>query len=85
MYIIYGTPRCPDCTAAVTLLSAKGIEHSYHDLTKDPVPSRAKFEELAGRPVRTAPIVIQSDHPGPGLSGDEVFIGGFKDLKELIE
>jgi glutaredoxin len=84
-FIVYGKENCPDCKAAVALLKSKGVDPVYLDVMKHEIPTRASLEALAGRPVRTVPIIIKAEHGGAQLEGGEIFIGSFKDLLVHLE
>lgn len=66
MYTIYGKPSCTYCDQAKSLLSKKGIEFNYIDVSVD---SELK-DKIIGDGFRTVPAIYL----------DDVRIGGFEDL-----
>ena len=70
--VIYSSPFCGYCTAAKSLLSARGVEFEEIDVFSEP-QRRQQMIELTGR--RTVPQIFIGDR----------HIGGFDDLRALDE
>ena len=69
---IYSTINCPYCVAAKNLCASKGLAYKEIDLTTDP-EQLDKIKDQTG--MMSVPQIF---------IGDE-FIGGYSDLKELID
>ena len=85
MFKVYGVANCPDCKAAVLTLAKAEIKHVYFDARNVGSPTRAEFEDLAGRAIKTVPIIIKSDNGHQTLERGDEFIGSFADLKKHLE
>ena len=72
-FTVYGRPGCGYCHAAVSLLQAHGLEHSYVDMFASGM-GRDQLEALTGRPVRTVPQILHGDR----------YVGGFTDLQSYL-
>lgn len=71
MYTIYGKPACTYCDQAKSLLSQKGIDFNYIDVSVD---SELK-DRIVGDGFRTVPAIYL----------DGVKVGGFEDLKDRLK
>lgn len=77
MITIYGKENCTFCDQAKTLCEMKGVEFEYKQLGVD--FERDEFiqemSEIYAVIPRTMPQIIQ----------DSAYIGGFKELKEILK
>jgi len=71
MYIVYGSPNCPSCSAAKLQLINKGFTFNYIDIYEDWV-AQEMFREKG---LRTVPQIFY----------DDIHIGGFNDLVEHLK
>lgn len=67
MYKVLGTPTCNFCGSAKELLSSKGIEYEYVDITKD-TEALSLFRDKG---FRTVPQIFTD-------TGE--YVGGYQDL-----
>jgi glutaredoxin 3 len=69
--IVWSRPQCPYCDQAKALLTSKGIAYEERDLSKD----WTKEQLLEAVPTaRTVPQIFL----------DNIYIGGFDQLKETL-
>lgn len=84
-YKIYGTSVCPHCKSALQLLLSKGLKTAYFDVGNVGSPTKQEFEELAGKAVRSVPIIIAGDNSHQEITRGDTFIGTFADLQKHLE
>ena len=73
-YIIYGSDSCKYCVLAKELLITKGIEYTYHDITKTKTEVLDSLAEKTGNQ-RTMPVIFH----------DQIFIGGYTKLLDQFD
>lgn len=72
MITIYSKDNCTFCTQAEELCKAKGLEYKVLKLDTD--YTRDELLEICPVPVRSVPQIF----------ADDVYVGGFTDLKALV-
>ena len=77
-YKIYGTVGCGYCIQAKALLTSKEKNWTYIDLMDVNPEEQKLLQEIAGTTFRTVPQVFISDDE------DLTYVGGYKELKELL-
>lgn len=73
MIKIYGTTGCPACKQAVQLCEMKGREYLYIDMMEEPNMMDALVSHIG--PFRSVPQILV----------DEKHVGGFEDLKDVLQ
>jgi glutaredoxin 3 len=71
--IVYSKDYCPYCTAAMNLLTQKGVGYELIDITDDQILQQEMYTKAAPR--RTVPQIFIGD----------LGVGGFTDIKKLDE
>ena len=69
---ILGKTNCPSCTAAKQLCEQKGVEYVYQQMGKD--FDLMQFYEIVPRSHKSFPAVLVNDE----------FIGGLKELQQIL-
>lgn len=67
MYYIVGSQKCPWCDKAQALLTEKGLEYTYVDISKDQMILNL-FNSTSFKTI-------------PQIWNDSMYIGGYDDLK----
>jgi glutaredoxin len=70
MYVVYGKPNCAFCEQAKMLLTAKGQDFTYVDVSQD-VEAMSRLQEIGARTV-------------PQIFFDGELIGGFTHLRNKL-
>jgi glutaredoxin 3 len=65
--VIYGKDTCPYTRAARQDYEARGVEVTYHDVTRDAEAMR-RFLELSGGE-RQVPLIVERDRVCAGFGG----------------
>lgn len=85
IYLIYGKKGCIYCYAAKTLLDKKGIDYIYRELDTD--YDFSDFLMLIAKQApdhKTFPLIFKTTTNDESVE-ESVYIGGYTDLKELLE
>jgi glutaredoxin 1 len=81
-FIIYGKSNCKFCEAAKSLCEAKSFVYEYINV-EDSVSLKDELLKKVNRytciPPRTVPQIFMVEN------GNEAYIGGFDNLKELLK
>ena len=81
MFTVYSKPACPACDNAKALLKSKSIPHQVVHL--DIGQPKAADESYISRDELLAKI--PSARTMPQIFNDESYVGGFTELKSLLE
>lgn len=65
---VYSKPNCPQCSATIRALKARGVKHEIVDLTADE-EAMIFVQELG---YRQAPVVIANDQHWSGFRPDKI-------------